>query len=102
MDALRAGASERKLAVEVHTAEDAHRVAAAGVDILQIDKLPPDELALLVPRLREVAPALLIAAAGGINQTNVAEYARTGVAILVTSAMYAARPADVGVVIEPC
>ncbi len=101
LDALRAGAPERKVAVEAHTAEDALRVAATGIDILQIDKLPPEELAVLVPRLRDAAPALLIAAAGGINQTNVAAYARTGVAILVTSAMYAARPADVGVVIEP-
>ena len=101
LDALRTGTPERKVAVETHTVEDALRVAAAGVDILQIDKLAPEELVVLVPRLLGVAPALQIAAAGGINQTNVAEYARTGVAILVTSAMYAARPADVGVVIEP-
>ena len=102
LDALRAGLPGRKLAVEVHTAEDALRVAAVGVDILQIDKLTPEELVPLVSRLREVAPTMLVAAAGGINQTNVVAYANTEVAILVTSAMYAARPADVGVVIEPC
>jgi len=52
--------------------------------------------------LRKVAPTMPIAAAGGVNERNAALYTGTGVDILVTSAMYAARPADVGVVIVPC
>ena len=79
-----------------------HSRRGAGVDVLQIDKLAPVALAALVRRLRKVAPTMLIAAAGGVNERNAALYAGTGVDILVTSAMYAARPADVGVVIEPC
>jgi molybdenum transport protein len=39
----------------------------------------------------------LIAAAGGIHQGNVADYAATGAKILVTSAPYFAPPRDVQV-----
>ena len=38
--------------------------------------------------------------AGGVNESNAYEYASTGVDILVTSAMYWGRPADIGVTME--
>ena len=42
----------------------------------------------------------LVAAAGGISETNAAAYAVTGCAVLVTSAPYFSGPTDVKVVIS--
>jgi molybdenum transport protein len=42
-----------------------------------------------------------IAAAGGVNRANAAEYATAGADILVTSAPYAAPPRDVSVRFTP-
>jgi len=84
---LRRKAKEKKVSVEVADRESALATAQAGAEILQIDKMSPKELRELVPLLREAAPALVIAAAGGINESNAKEYASTGVDLLVTSAM---------------
>ena len=43
---------------------------------------------------------LLLAATGGINVTNAADYATAGADLLVTSAPYAAAPKDVQVIFE--
>ena len=47
-----------------------------------------------------MAPGVVIAAAGGINLENVKAYAASGVDLLVTSAMYWGKPADIAVVME--
>lgn len=98
---LRRKAKEKKVSVEVTDRDTALATARAGADILQIDKMSPEDLRDLVPLLRETAPALVIAAAGGINQGNAKEYASTGVDLLVTSAMYWGKPADIAVSMEP-
>jgi molybdenum transport protein len=46
------------------------------------------------------APDVKIAAAGGVNPANAADYARAGAHILVTSAPYFAPPADIKVIIS--
>lgn len=98
---LRRKAKEKKVSVEVTDRESALATAQAGAEILQIDKMGPEDLRSLVPLLREAAPTLVIAAAGGINETNAREYASTGVDLLVTSAMYWGKPADIAVTMEP-
>ncbi|MBU4206855.1 MAG: ModD protein, partial [Actinobacteria bacterium] len=65
------------------------------------DKVPPAQLADMVAALRAAAPAVRVIAAGGINATNAAEYAATGVSGLATSWMYGGAPADIAVTIEP-
>jgi len=40
---------------------------------------------------------VVMAAAGGIDETNAADYARAGANVVVTSAPFFARPSDVAV-----
>lgn len=91
----------RKIMAEAKTAADALALAEAGIDVVQVDKLSADVVGELVKRTRLLAPTPLIAAAGGIDEHNAPAYAATGCAVLVTSAPYWARPADVQVTIEP-
>lgn len=97
----RRDASEKTIAVEVTDRNEALMVAAAGADIIQVDKLSPDQLAELVTAVRATGSTIKIAAAGGVNETNAYQYASTGVDILVTSSMYFGKPADIRVSIRP-
>lgn len=97
LDTTKQANPEKKICVEVECQEDAVRVARAGVDVIQIDKMPPQHLLATVHAVREVSSGTQIAAAGGITQDNIREYAATGVDILVTTAAYFGKPADIGV-----
>jgi molybdenum transport protein len=95
---LRAVAPERSIVVEVGDPDDAMRAAAAGADVVQLEKFAPDAVAALRSRLNDAGLSRArIAAAGGVNASNAAAYARAGADILVTSAPYTARPRDVQV-----
>ena len=87
---------EKKLFVEA-SAEQALTLAAAGVDGIQFDKVPADELTELVAELRTVNPHVTLIAAGGINPQNAATYAATGVDGLATTAPFSAKPLDMSV-----
>jgi molybdenum transport protein len=88
---------ERALVVEVASDDEAAIWAAAGADIVQLEKLPPEA----VDRIHRRIAGTRIAAAGGINASNAETYARAGAAILVTSAPYFAAPRDVAVTLIP-
>ncbi|MEN6373728.1 MAG: ModD protein [Smithella sp.] len=98
---LRAKAKETKIIVEAESISEAMQTAKAGVDIVQIDKLKPDELKKLVNELRGINPDVKISAAGGISEANITAYAATGVDIIVLSSVYFGKPADMKVVILP-
>jgi len=91
----------RKIGVEVDDLEQAITLTKAGVDLIQFDKHPPKELSVAVMKLKEMKNELVIAAAGGIDEHNIEDYARTGVDLIVTSSPYYARPLDVGTEISP-
>ena len=91
----------RKIGVEVDDLEQATTLTKAGVDLIQFDKLPPKELSEAVMKLKEMKSELVIAAAGGIDEHNIEDYARTGVDLIVTSAPYYAHPLDMGTEITP-
>jgi molybdenum transport protein len=97
---LRRQAPEKKLVIEVGGVDEAIRAARAGFDVIQAEKFTPDDIALLKERLSSMAKRPAIAAAGGVNRGNAADYARAGADILVTSAPYAAAPRDVSVRLE--
>jgi molybdenum transport protein len=98
---LRSKARETKIIVEADNSAEALLVALSAADIVQLDKLAPAELADTVGAIRKANPNILISAAGGINETNAAEYAATGIDIIVLSSVYFGKPADIGVIIQP-
>ena len=87
---------EKKLFVEA-PAEQALVLAQAGVDGIQLDKVPVDEVAALVNELRTINPQVTIIAAGGVNDGNAAAYAATGVDGLATTAPFNAKPLDMSI-----
>ncbi len=97
--AIKARCVEKKLFVEANP-EEARVLAKAGVDGLQLDKIPVEELAALVAELRELNPGLTLVAAGGANALNAEAYAATGVDGLATTAPFAAKPLDMSVRME--
>jgi molybdenum transport protein len=92
---LRRSLPERKLAAEVDRPEDAVALARAGLDIIQCEKFACPDLAATVRQIRAISPRTVILAAGGINGGNAADYAATGVDVLVTSWVYFGKPADI-------
>lgn len=98
---LRSQARETKIIVEADSCEEALLVARSAADIVQLDKIAPGELAEAVRAIRKANPGMLISAAGGINETNAAQYAATGIDIIVLSSVYFGKPSDIGVSILP-
>lgn len=98
---LRAVCPEKKLVVEVTSVAEAEAAALAGADVVQLEKFSVAQVADVVARLAQVAPAVKVAAAGGITAANAADYAGAGAHVLVTTAPYLAPPMDVAVTILP-
>jgi molybdenum transport protein len=97
---LRRRVPEKKIVVEADTLAEALAIADAGADVVQIDKASPADVAALRRHCEGRTPRPLIAAAGGINAANAADYVRAGADVIVTSAPYTARPLDVKVIME--
>lgn len=92
---------ERKIVVESHTLEEALIVAKSGADAIQLDKIALENFADCAGRCRAINPDICMIAAGGINASNAASYAKAGADVLVTSWMYFAPPADIKAEILP-
>ncbi|KAF0222267.1 MAG: Molybdenum utilization protein [Rhodospirillaceae bacterium] len=86
---------EKKIVMEVADLEAALNAAQAGVDVLQLEKFTPSQVAETARALADWPGTL--AAAGGVNAGNAGDYARSGARVLVTSAPYWAPPKDVAV-----
>ncbi|WP_084251788.1 ModD protein [Bradyrhizobium sp. AT1] len=100
VERLRQAAPEKKLVIEVKTADAALAAAVAGFDVIQAEKFSPAEIAALVKRIASMAYTRarpIIAAAGGVNAANAVAYAEAGADVLVTSSPYLAKPRDVQV-----
>lgn len=93
---IRARMAEKKLFVEAGP-EEALALARAGVDGVQLDKVPAGDIPPLLAELRAVAPGITVIAAGGINPANAGAYAATGVDGIVTTAPFTAKPVDMSV-----
>jgi len=98
---LRMKARETKIIIEADSAEEALLIARSEADIVQLDKISPAELSRAVTEIRGANPNILISAAGGIDESTVAEYAATGIDIIVLSSVYFGKPADIGVRMQP-
>lgn len=96
---LRRACPEHRVVVEVASRDAAVRAAAAGADVVQLEKFTPAAVTGVVAAIGPDWRGTL-AVAGGITPANAAEYAASGARVLVTSAPYYAPPADVAVTIE--
>ncbi|KJR45394.1 Molybdenum transport system protein ModD [Desulfosporosinus sp. I2] len=96
----KANACEKKIIVEVETIEDARLLIKSGVDGLQFDKIPANDLKIIVDQIKGINPNITLLGAGAINADNIEEYARTGIDAIVTTAMYFGKPSDIGVTME--
>ena len=86
---------EKKIGVEADSVQDDLNYVKAGADIVQCEKFKFDELKYFVEEARSISKSVIISAAGGINASNAAEYAATGVDLLVTSWVYFGKPEDI-------
>jgi len=93
-------AYEKKIFVEAESLEDAYRLCEAGVDGIQLDKLPADVVKHGVEKIKKSFPHIILLAAGGIHQHNVEEYADTGVDAIITTSVYFGKPIDMSVKME--
>lgn len=98
---LKAKIPEKKVVVETDSLELGLRLSRAGVDCLQLDKLPPSSLLEGCAELKAVNPNIILLAAGGIDEHNAEAYAGTGVDVLVTTSLFFARPLDSSVRLIP-
>ncbi|HEG4795657.1 TPA: hypothetical protein SEA38_000871 [Campylobacter fetus] len=79
---------ERKIIVEASDLEFAKAALKAGSDGVQCDKMSVDEVQNLVEFKNANFSNSIILAAGGINESNAAQYTKTGINAIVTSAVY--------------
>ena len=100
MPALKREACEKKIVIECDTLKQAIQAADAGADLIQFDKVDCQTLTHWTQQLKILHPNLTILIAGGINNNNIQQYAKTGVDGIVLSSVYHAKPADLGVTIE--
>ena len=91
---------EKKIIVEAETIEDGLKLSKLGVDGIQLDKLKVEDLKRVVNLIKEDYPNIVLLAAGGVNEDNVLEYAKTGIDGIVTTSLYSAKPIDIGVKLE--
>jgi len=80
----KAGSFTKKIEVEVTSADEAIEATEAGADILMFDNMSPSliKAAVQVLERRGMRKRLVLEASGGIDETNISEFARSGVDIL--------------------
>lgn len=73
--------TRKKIEVEVENEKDAILVATLGVDIIMLDNFTPKQIKNTINNLisLNLRKKVKIEASGGINEKNIARYARTGV-----------------------
>jgi nicotinate-nucleotide pyrophosphorylase (carboxylating) len=77
----RAKQKHKKIEVEVESLQDAITAAREGADIIMLDNISPPKIKEIIKKLEHLnlRKNIKIEASGGINQSNVSQYARSGV-----------------------
>jgi len=92
----RVGASfSKKVEIEVDNSKDALAAVHAGADIVMFDNMKPADIKRAVKSITRTGlrSCVILEASGGIDPSNVASYAATGVDILSSSYMTFRAPA---------
>ena len=92
---------EKKILVETSELQKALACLKAGADGIQLEKLSPTDLKNICSEIRQHYPDAVLLAAGGINETNITQYAEADINGVVTTSLYTSKPVDIGVRIVP-
>jgi molybdenum transport protein len=100
VNSLRREIPERKIFIEIEEIRELESVLTLSIDGIQLDKIPPFDIQSAVPHIKSVNPNFTIIATGGINESNIGNYAACGVDVIATSSIYHGLPFDIGVTIS--
>lgn len=95
LEIMKANNCEKKIIIEVDNQADALTAAKLPIDGIQYDKFTPNQLAETILQIKSINNNIIHLAAGGINETNVTEYAATNCDGIVTTATYFGKPTDI-------
>lgn len=79
-----------KIEVETTNLDEVKEALAAGVDIIMLDNMTPDEI---MRCKKEIAGRALVEVSGGVNKTNLETYCKTGVDVISMGALTHSVPA---------
>ena len=88
VEKIKINSSEKSVAVESDNAEDSKRLMQIGVDTIQLDKINFETLDDILKYKNVNYPKVRILLTGGINISNVKEFAKYPIDGIVTSSIY--------------
>lgn len=97
---IRINACEKKIIVEVENELEALFLAKSDIDGIQFDKVAAVDLRVMVEKIRKINPKIALIGAGGVNESNVHEYAATGIDAIATTSVYFGKPSDIKCTID--
>lgn len=97
---LKREAPENKVTLEADNLAQFEAMFIAEPDIIQLDKFSPEEVKQALALLASSQKKITLSVAGGVNKHNIADYAKLGISLFITSAPYYAPPEDIKVIIE--
>lgn len=97
---LRRHSPEHKITLEADDLNQFEKMLYARPDIIQLDKFTPEQVKSALNLLNQQQTDIILSVAGGVNKNNIADYAKLGINLFITSAPYYAMPEDIKVVIE--
>lgn len=97
---FRINACEKKIIVEVENESEALLLAKCDIDGIQFDKINAMDLKDMVQKIRKINPKITLIAAGCVNESNVNEYAATGIDAIATTSVYFGKPSDIKCTID--
>ena len=100
VERLRREAPENKITLEADNFSQFEQMLDAESDIIQLDKWSVDNVKRASSLVAASGKKIILSVAGGVNKNNVADYAKLGIHLFITSAPYYAPPEDIKVVIE--
>lgn len=93
----------KKIEIEVENTDETLQAARAGVDIIMLDNMAPEEVidVLSVLEKERLRGNIIIEVSGGINSDNIVDFAKTGADVISTGYMtHSARSLDLSLELQ--
>ena len=100
VETLKREAPENKVTLEADNFTQFEQMISASPDIIQLDKWSVEDVKAALDLIKAQGRNITLSVAGGVNKNNVADYAKLGINLFITSAPYYAAPEDIKVVIS--